>query len=171
MDRRSFIGTLMAGLGALALKPPPGLLWEPTTEAVEVAASGAFLTLNQITTEMLRQITEQLQVTVPFREEASLLGHSVYPQPSLVLNHQYNVGMVAPNEIDRYGLDVERYIRPAAMALSERVRGVKGCGRLELPRGAEQACVMTHRESGLSIRGIRMFEGLPNLRFDMLVAS
>lgn len=177
MERRTFLGTLLAGLGAMVVKPSAGLLWQPSEAAIEIVEPSAFITLNQITMEMLRRITNELQVTVPLRAElSSLIGH-VIPDSSLVLNHQYNVGMCAPEQIDRYGLDVERYIDPAAKALAARARGLKGCGALPLPSvPSMQACVMTCRSTGLSLRGLYQYSPLraewePNLRFDILVAQ
>lgn len=170
MERRGFLGMMLAGLGGLVLKPDFGLLWQPNETAVEVVAPGAYIGLQQITMEMLRRIVNDLQVRVP-HVDCAKIGHTT--EGFHTLNHQHYVDMFAPSEIDRYGLDVDRYIAPLAQALSRRSAGLKGCGSLSLPVGVEAACLVKH-SSGLALRGVKVYDiGMDSdrLRFDMLVAQ
>ncbi len=179
MDRRRFLGTLLASVGVLAIDPSK-FLWQPDATAVAVIDPGAILTLERITREMLVRIVNTLQVRVPSHAPrgGSKISHTIYPHPALVLNQQYNIGMCVPDSIDRFGLDPERYIIPAADALSRRVQGVKGCGTLPHTDSATgiASCIATDPVSGLSLRGLFAPEYLgafrgDQLRFDMLVAQ
>ncbi len=177
MDRRGFLGTLLASVGVLAIDPSK-FLWQPEATAVAVIDPGAILTLERITHEMLVRIVNTLQVRVPFdfqSEGKRLLGRAIYPHPSLILNQQYSIGMAVPDTLDRFGLDSQRFIVPAANALSTRVRGLRACGALSIPTGMA-SCIASDPVSGLSLRGlfapefVSGFRG-DQLRFDMLVAQ
>jgi hypothetical protein len=170
MDRRRFVGTLLAALGATTIDPK-ALLWSPLPEATTVVDSGAILTLNQITMQMLKEIVRITGYSVPFEPSAAKVGHSIR---GAIANRQFNVGMIAPEQVDRYGLDYERYIKPLARAFAVRLKNLKGCGELALPDIAVRSCVVRDHESGLALRGIQHYvleDGLDQLRFDMLVAQ
>ncbi len=176
MDRRGFIGTLLAAIGVTAIDPK-ALLWRPSPEAIEIIEPSAILTLNQMTFRMLKEIVNTLGVSVAsdFAGDKKI-GQRIH---GVELNHQYNVGMeMLPETVDRYGLDHERYIKPAAASLVKRLNGVKGCGALPIPSGVIRGCVAHDPRSGFALRGLMQYqmkydytEEIPIFRFDMLVAQ
>lgn len=176
MNRRGFLGTMLACLGATAIDPK-ALLWSPTPEASAIVVPDAILTLNQITMQMLREIVNLTgSHGLPMLVEPSKIGYGVSGH---VLNHQYSVGMEIAPEIDRFGLDAARFIKPAATAMAQRIGRPKASGSLPLPNGVVRACVVRDPVSGLSLRGLQQYVedwqsddgGYHKLRFDMLVAN
>ena len=171
MDRRGFLGTLMAGLGALVIKPADGLLWMPTPEAIEVVEPSAILTLNQITMQVLRRVRDGLNVEVPMIV-GDKIGHA---DRGVTLNQQWNIAARMPTELNKTGLALT-HVEPIAELFIHKLksRDIKGCGVLSHPHSVERCCVVRDPRSGLSVRGIQQYdleEGDYRLRFDMLVAQ
>lgn len=174
MDRRGFIGRLAAGFGALVVAPPD-LLWQPMPEAVELVRPEALVGLRQITAATLAEIEHILGVSVPHNFDGA--GVRIGDRAETYeLNQQYSVELGPqhlPSDLDSYGIDVQRYLLPAAKALVERMRGVKAGGQLPLsPQLHARRSVVSNPQSGLSLRGSYVYEvGYPHLRFDTLVAQ
>lgn len=179
MERRAFIGTLLAGVAGTIFADKT-ILWAPVPENVTapVVASDALLTLDQITREALRQLVRQTNLpriltVVPYGK----LGEQ---HEGIALTQQYNVDFKPPDDVDLNGLDPERYITPVSMLLAERLNKLpklKGSGLLELPQAYHSSLVVDNA-SGLAMRGImgsffdeELGRWQPRLRFDVLVGA
>lgn len=178
MNRRGFLGTLLATLGATAIDPN-ALLWAPRPDAIDVLDADALVTLTQITKAILHEITIRRADTALLRVQPTLVGH--VSERGHTFNHQYHVSMAAPpSELDHHGLDHERYVKRIASALNHRIGQIEACGTLEHPRGDTiiQCATAFNEASGLSLRGLACEGFHPDtsewtqwLRFDMIVAS
>lgn len=193
LSRRGFIGTLMASLGALALKPPSSLLWAPTAEETAVVlAPGALVDLDRITLEVLRKLLARLELQdTNLRDDAlhisaaenyiERLGSTInVSRTPLILNQQWSVGLAdIPRSLDHHGLDpaiVDRTVEAFVRAI-HRHGPVLGAGQLPLPPDIEHAFRATDR-NGLSVRGLHAIVfnfdtgDVDHLvRFDVLVAQ
>jgi hypothetical protein len=161
MDRRDFLGTLCATLGAVTFAPSE-LLWRPVdTQIAPVLQPNALVRLTDITHALV--------------QELSLLWHPTLnvsmPGMDGRYRHQFKVAMRTPTELDADGLDREAYIYPAACALANSLNedGLTVCGRLSCPPLAESVIVT---ESHISLRGMLVPSSPerkePWLRFDVL---
>jgi hypothetical protein len=160
MNRRTFLGALVASLGTLAIDPAT-LLWRPpaVSEGLPVLQPDALVGLPRITREMSWEIGRLWCGGVP--SAASKIGEDV-------LRHQFMVTMEAPGDITEYGLDPERYVRPAAAVLAERLRDARArvCGMPILPPAYD--CVrVADQTTGVVVRGIVLEDAL-TLRFDVV---
>ena len=165
MDRRGFIGRLLASTAGLIIAPE-ALLWRPDAKAVALPAvsAGALLTLQQITNEMHYAMLSRLNGLPLELRDGRKKGEAW-------LTRQIYIDMLPPLNMDRYGLDAKRHIEPAAEALANelRFRGARVCGEAPLPRGYDQACVV--RGDGLALRSIMDYDFMMDqtlLRFDVL---
>jgi len=162
MNRRGFLGTLLASVGALTIDPAT-LLWQPpeSTDGLPVLEAGAMVDLDAITKAMAEEVERlwQARVVRPF----SKLGQGD-------LTRQVYITMLPPDKVDRYGLDRQRYVLPAASAMADYLRHYRAsqCGVLDHPPGAESVVV---RREGLSLRGVRYYDLYTDqrlLRFDIV---
>ena len=185
MNRRGFIGAMSALLGATALEPH-ALLWTQQPTAVDIVAPDALLTLERITRAIALELARLRSATAAYEPDASLIGH--VGTRGQLFAHQFSIEMDGlPNLVDRYGLDVERYVCPAAKHLHQRlarVGRISGFGKLPSPslRVVEgQDMESTHyvdQDSGVAMRGIHAqyydivtMNVVNTLRFDVLVAA
>lgn len=155
MNRRSFVTLLSSGLAALCL---PQIEWVPsgpTSELVVPSADAVLTDIDQITAEMLRQMTQRLPdlrgtfVPGAYRlGEHGLTDHwNVQLQPSVMRSN------------DLQGLTVRESIAPAAAVMVEKVRGagLRRFGAFPCAMRDIQAAVATDERSGLSVRGLRQY--------------
>jgi hypothetical protein len=152
MNRRDFIGRLLASTVGLALAPED-LLWRPEPGVVGLppVIPGAPLTLEHLTLMMHKAILERIGpgtlVPETARADADM---ECWP-------HLLGIDFVAPREVGPAGCE-RAYIVPAAAAMAEaiRSRGIRTFGELKLPSGIDR----THRVSrdGLSVRGLMAWD-------------
>ena len=155
MNRRHFLGTLLASLGVAAVAPSD-LLWTPAPiEGLPLVAPDALIGLQAITDRVAHEIALHWSGQL----------HPVMPPESLIgqdgMTRQFNVSISAPPEVNHYGLDVERWIEPIGEQLSNALyrAGMTRCGRLPLPpAGVEAAVIATHPESGVCVRGVQLYD-------------
>ena len=176
MNRRGFLGTMLALLGTTAIDPK-SLLWTPDVRAVEILEPSALVTLDHITKALVEEIARLRGTVVPLDVNVLRVGDTC--ASGYTLTDHYSIDMAtAPQQIDRYGLDYERYIKPIAQALHRRTSAMKACASLELPSTVDYASMVRHPKSGVAVRGISHVHYDPVtddtrhiLRFDMLVAQ
>jgi hypothetical protein len=171
MNRRGFLGTMLASVGALTIDPAT-LLWKPTPELAPVVPT-SILTLEQMTRYVAERLSEGFH-----GEHVS--GHLIGQEG---LTHQFTVHFPPPKTIGQEGL-APAYLDPSVLALDQKLRAIRptrfGC----LPwlmRDDLDCHVVMLAASGLSVRGIRgvvpnfhddnapLFEEL--IRFDVLVGN
>lgn len=160
MNRRSFLGTLLAGVGTLALPKGDALLWMPEPRCVTPVYEGACITLQQITTAMLEYFVEERPRPVR-RVPKELIGANGLTH---LLGVEPSRDAPWPLLIERDGLDRERFIRPMARYFSSYIEHqlpgpVTACGELESYIPGTAGCVrVTHEPTGYSIRGIYQYD-------------
>jgi hypothetical protein len=177
--RRGFLGTLLASIAATTIDPSK-LLWTPPADLVlPPLHPHALVTLQHITTEMLRQIEEICGVNYE-QVHADKVRNAG-------LTDQFSIGLCCPTEVGIIGLE-ERIVTPAARALANelRHRKVRRCGELPLPgpeTGVLESQRVTSTRSGLSLRGLCWYDDRgartsgpmlstgPMLRFDILTGK
>ena len=186
LDRRAFLGRLLAGLGGLTLTPTDWL-WRPGPRdalTLPPVVPGSLLTLQQITMELAYRINEEMssilapiaegQYTQTPRLSPYRIGdHMMMPigEPAIMLQHAFGVDMNPPREVRERGLDVARYVDPITDVLVRELkrRGVTALGGMSLPTGVEQAYQC--QAGGAIVRGVMAFD-MPSadylLRFDVL---
>lgn len=163
MDRRGFLGTLLASLAATTIDPA-SLLWRPpsVSEGLSALQPEALVSLQAITRQMHREILRHWQG----RDVVSgrLVGQDG-------LTRQLYVMAEMPSVVDQYGVDCERFVKPAALALAQRLQEARatrtGTLPLNLP-GAQSAAVAS---ADLSVRGICQWDMEYDkhlLRFDVV---
>ncbi len=167
-DRRQFIGTLLASLGGLTLAPGD-LLWKPSPCLMSVRPD-ALIGLQEITRTFAQHLAGYWAADEA--PDLDLIGLST-PFP-----HHLYVNMVAPDILDRDGLDADRYIRPAAIAMARALHGegARRCGSLRVPTRDCQAVRVYDKPSGIVVRGMlatehMTFDPQTFLRFDVLAGS
>jgi len=167
IERRAFLGTLLASLGVLAIDPKQ-LLWQPSPSG-PIIVDGAYISMEQITDRLLFELSRLISGSVVSAQRLGDQG----------LVGQVEVSMEVPERLDRYGLDVERYIEPAAHALAFRLKHARARTFAAPPLPVaydQQASWIVSREAGMALRGIRMNLG-PDadwreaLRFDVLYGT
>ena len=167
MNRRGFLGALMASLVGTAIAPSE-VLWMPSPEkGLPIVAPHAFLTLQQITHEVGRLMAKRIALPVSMAPDGLLLG-------SDGMTKLVHVLMPVPRELGVYGLDSDRYIKPVAEALTSRTQ-LEGWDRFgELPiriGGCDVARWTRCTGKGVSVRGVMSYDpGFDEymLRFDVL---
>jgi len=167
MERRAFLGTLLASLGVLAIDPKQ-LLWQPSPSG-PMLLDGACVSMEHITNRLLFELSRFVSGSVVSAQRIGDQG----------LVGQVHVGMEVPENVDRYGLDVERYIEPAAHALAFRLKHARARTFAAPPLPIaydQQASWIVSREAGMALRGIRMNLGpgadwREALRFDVLYGT
>jgi len=170
VNRRSFVGVLMASLGTLAIDPQ-ALLWKPAEGIADLplVMPDAHLTLLQITTEMARRIGAEIQAN--YQPEIAKIGQ-------YGMTHQRSVTMKLPAVVGAEGLE-ERLIRPACEAMIDTLKcsPIRAFGRLEMPTGCDEAVRVVHLPSGVAVRGLKTMAFVDNgcwdhiLRCDVLYAA
>ena len=154
MNRRGFIGTLFASIGALTVDPGTWL-WQPSVQpALPPLTPGALVTLPVIARQLQRELGQLWQPTRLC--QAGRIGDDV-------LTGQINVAMALPQDLDQHGLDVEHYIRPAARTLAERLQRHRAqvCGCLPINIPTVQSWRVTDASTNVSLRVIQQYV-LPN---------
>lgn len=176
ISRRGFLGTLAAAMTVPLLKFEPTPLWTPTVGATPVIES-AVVGLNGMTEAVARMIAASVDSRGVRNGDqlGSKFGRGVF-------TNQWGVDMRlqdVPDQLDRYGIDVDRYLKPTAASLSERIRRdakTPTFGRLGFP--ASDLLIVSRVEvDGVCVRGIYqpktvdLWDGsvVSMLRFDVLV--
>ena len=165
MDRRGFIGRLLASTAGLIIAPE-ALLWRPGVDSASLPLvyPGATLTLRQIVMEMHAAMMDRLDGLPLSHADGHRIGENGVTQ-------QAHIDMLAPpREVDRYGLDVDRYIKPAADLLADHLRqkGARMCGEFPLPHLGN---AYSASGGGLCVRGITNYDAWSDnilLWFDVL---
>lgn len=170
MNRRGFIGTLLASVAGLALDPKT-LLWRPTVDA-PLAAPEALLTLNQITMALARELA-------PLVGTGRLVtGHVIGHRGC---EHQLSIHMRVPETMDTEGLP-PMVVKDVARTLLDQIRqhDVRRFGQLRIPDPLAwygHGTVVASRKHGFAIRGLYQpvffppdvgSDPEPILRFDVL---
>lgn len=145
LDRRGFIGMLMAGTAGIVL--PSDLLWQPQLDAaLPLLRPGAIVGLNAMVLELGKQLGDMVGGRLADLDEQDR-----------GLEHQFHAELMMLDDVDHYGLDALRYIRPIAEQLAGLIsrNKVTKFGRLDLPevRGLS-ACRWDFSTTGISVRGI-----------------
>jgi len=162
MDRRGFLGTLLASVGALTIDPAT-LLWQPpaVSDGHPLLKPDAMVGLAAMTQQIHREILTQWQGTVVQKRRIGEDG----------LTRQFYVTAEMPTEVDHNGLDYERWVRPVGLLLARRLREINAKRTGVLPidlHGAQVAVAMTPE---LSVRGIcQYYVGFDQslVRFDVV---
>lgn len=164
LDRRAFIGTLLASIAGTAISPA-SILWRPSPEAAAVVDPKALLSLHQLTVEFARRLSQHVNGQIV---DGSLLGQTG-------LRDQFSIQMGFPAEVDRYGIDSDRYIKPAVDLMARKLQLSRATrfGQLPLlanllPDGCQAALVTGN---GVSVRGVRLYDpvdDIDTLRFDVV---
>lgn len=177
VERRTFIGTLMASVVGTAFEWRP-LLWAPApARDLPLIAPAALVTLEDITREALRRLVARVDspmTLMPVNHIGDVLRNGFQL-------HHWGVDLAAdlPSIVNQCGFDPDRYLEPAMANLAHQLRKIqpRGCGQLPLPAGCFAVERLTDKASGLSLRGIFDYdwredgEAVPTLRFDVLVAT
>lgn len=168
-SRRGFIGALLGSVGALAIDPQ-ALLWRSTVANLPPVLPSAVLTMQQITREFLQHVHARIG------DSTFIPGIKLGNRGNAAEVHQFGVDLLAPSTVGVDGLDVDRYIVPAATVMAQtldnrkRYGALRGFGALAPPGFKQTAVVFEH---GLSARGILMYDpefDCSVIRFDMLAA-
>ena len=161
MDRRDFIGRLLASAVGLAIAPKD-LLWRPESGVVGLppVAPGAVLTLEQITYEMHRLVLDRIGPCELVQGDGSKLRQG---------QHILGVDMTPPTDVGPEGC-LKQYLLPAASALASEIafRGMRYFDGLPVPPGVWQ--VERTWSDGFSVRGLMYFDALEGesiLRFSV----
>lgn len=159
MNRRAFFGRLLASTAGLLIAPE-ALLWRPTPAdlALPLVASGALLTLEDITRMVAQQMSRALPAMAWVPDYRKLPGEP-----------RFGVDMEAPTAVGREGLSRE-YVDPLVYLLAReaRFRKVTRFADLDLPSGELRACVA--RAGAVSVRGMTFWHIKDQqhvLRFDV----
>lgn len=162
MNRRDFIGRLLASTAGLALAPE-ALLWrpEPGVLGLPPVVSGAPLTIEQMTRILHQQVLRQIPRSVLLEDQRAI---------GVELPDLFGVDFPPPVDVGPAGCERE-LLEPAAAALAGYIKQkrLRRFGVLEVPRSVEQTHVVVG--DGLSLRGLMAFdvwEGRMVLRFDVL---
>ena len=165
LSRRGFLGVLLASVGTLAIDPGK-LLWTPAPAELGLPelVSAELLTLKQITGEICKGVGAQVQGRLV---DANLIGLGG-------MTNQFAVTMMPPGNIDPYGLNRERYVKPVIESLVSKLKLAKanafGVMRHPVGAGAEFLTV-TDPDTGVSVRAVLQYQietDLDTLRFDVL---
>lgn len=150
MNRRAFVGSLLATLGSLTFANND-LLWLPTQSAVEVAKPEAILSLTHLTKAVVRGVSQHVSGHLVDGSKIGELG----------LTQQSSVLMYLPEEIGPHGLDRDRYVTPTVEALADAVKKHRSnvFGEIQFPIAPGiQLARVTNRASGVSIRAVMQYQ-------------
>lgn len=145
MNRRGFLGTLFAAVGALTLDPQT-LLWRPSElRGLPPLEPEALVGLRAITQAIAAEIERHWQCGEPTYGDAFMREGET----------QSYIAMRAPAELDASGLDRARYIAPAGLQLAQYLRDRKAiaCGHLALS-AAQPSCLVVTKDTGIAVRGM-----------------
>ena len=169
MDRRGFLGRLLAGMGTVALAPALDLFHVPSVEAA--TASGIIVPTYQgafsaMVTDALEMFSDGLPWPRYLLERDGRIGMGpISNQISIALDPFQTADAVD-------GVDFrERYLRPSMLALSVQAREASAFGVMPLPVGIYEGAIATNQTRGVSIRGLRAYQierDQDLLRFDVV---
>jgi hypothetical protein len=168
LDRRSFLGTLMASIAGTAfVQSPASLLWQPSAlPDLPPVATGAILTLDRMTYAIVKAMGRMGASATFDPTPAAALGERG-------LIHQVGVDMEEyPELVGASGYDA-RDVDPIAAKLVEQMkhRQIRTMGELPLPYGVERACIIRSNKDGLCVRGLQEYDMAFQrnlLRFDFI---
>jgi hypothetical protein len=162
MNRRGFLGRLLASTAGLLIAPE-ALLWQPSPlPDLPLVVPGSLLDLKTITAQIAAGLAGELPAC-----------ESVKSWPGCESGvHWFGLDMQAPGEVGPGGLSAQ-YIDPVVRLLSNeaKFRRLRRFGTLEIPPGVERAAIAEGH--GVSVRGLMVYDiyrAAHVLRFDILGA-
>jgi hypothetical protein len=160
MNRRGFLGTLIAGAAGLLL--PKDALWLPEPGIIAPALDPhAIIGLRHMTYEIARLLSQYAPGRVV---HGGLIGEAG-------LIRQFTVDGRFPPTVDHTGIDQQRFLVPIAAALAKRVsEGNATYGELPIVMHGAMRCERVSGQ-GVSVRGIEYYDIGFNenlIRFDVL---
>lgn len=164
MNRRGFLGTLFAAVGALTIDPA-SLLWKPAdVEGLALLQPEALVTLDAITRAVARALADRWQGT------EIVAGGNI---GSDGLTNQFQVTARMPTAVWESGLD-RTFIQPVAETLAASVThvGATRMGNLQLPNSVERGAIVRIPSAGVVVQGVQFYDlewAEYLLRFDVVV--
>jgi hypothetical protein len=169
LDRRRFLGTLMASIVG-AVVAPKALLWSPSPElGLPPVAPQALLTLDAIVREAARLLAERIELPVIRADEGLRMGDGSMRQ-------QLGIDLALPVSLSETGLDAERYLMPAVACFVGRIERERwrAFGELSVPmvgRASRMTSTRGVTGDGVSVRGVALYDDqtdLTYLRLDVI---
>lgn len=153
VGRRTFLTRLASGIVGVSLVD---VQWVPTAVSSQIHPAALLTDINAITAAFLREVVTAdpvSQLRGQFVPGDYTLGPGGFDQ-------QWNI---ACDVGDSGAVDLERYIRPAALQMRHRLiaHHLTRFGALPIPRGGGvEGVVATDHVSGVTVRGIRTYDPL-----------
>lgn len=152
MNRRAFLTRLSSGIIGLSLVD---VQWVPTAIRASIDSAAPLTDINAITAAFLREL-----VTPGPWESLPIRGQFVPGDYTLGLGGFDKQWNIAVDTDDHGAVDLECYIRPAALQMRHHLieDRLTRFGALPIPRGDIEGAVGTDQLSGVTVRGLRVYD-------------